>query len=77
VAVPVGASETCAFMGRIADEVVCVSMPEPLNAVGLWYDDFSQTSDEDVTRLLERAAGGSRPSMPARPSVPRTRGPYD
>jgi predicted phosphoribosyltransferase len=52
VAVPVGAQETVDYLRRIADEVVCVVMPEPFNAVGLWYEDFSQTSDEEVRRLL-------------------------
>ena len=56
VAVPVGARETCERMGRIADEVVCVSMPEPFNAVGLWYEEFSQTTDEDVKWLLSLGA---------------------
>jgi predicted phosphoribosyltransferase len=56
VAVPVGAEETCDRLRRFADEVVCVATPEPFNAVGLWYDDFSQTSDEEVTRLLAAAA---------------------
>ncbi len=62
VAVPVGARETCERLARLADTVVCVSMPEPLKAVGLWYDDFSQTSDEEVTRLL--AAPPSRADAP-------------
>jgi predicted phosphoribosyltransferase len=53
VAVPVGARETCEALSRSADEVVCVATPEPFNAVGLWYDDFAQTSDEEVRRLLE------------------------
>jgi len=53
VAVPVGARETCEALSRSADEVVCVATPEPFNAVGLWYEDFAQTSDEEVRRLLE------------------------
>jgi predicted phosphoribosyltransferase len=52
VAVPVGARETCRAMDEVADEVVCARMPEPFNAVGLWYEDFAQTTDEDVGRLL-------------------------
>jgi predicted phosphoribosyltransferase len=52
VAVPVGARETCAALRDIADEVVCALTPEPLRAVGLWYEDFSQTSDEEVRELL-------------------------
>lgn len=56
VAVPVGALETCERLGRMVDEVVCVSTPEPFNAVGLWYEEFPQTTDEEVTRLLEDGA---------------------
>ena len=52
VAVPVGARDTCREIGETADEVVCVSMPEPFRAVGLWYEDFSQTSDDEVRLLL-------------------------
>jgi putative phosphoribosyl transferase len=52
VAVPVGARETCRAMDEVADEVVCVRMPEPFTAVGLWYDDFGQTTDEEVRQLL-------------------------
>ena len=52
VAVPVGARETCDRLRRFADEVVCVATPEPFNAVGLWYEQFSQTTDEEVRRLL-------------------------
>jgi erythromycin esterase-like protein/predicted phosphoribosyltransferase len=53
VAVPVGARETCDRLARLANRVVCVSMPEPMNAVGLWYEDFRQTSDEEVRRILD------------------------
>ncbi|HZI41480.1 MAG TPA: phosphoribosyltransferase [Gemmatimonadaceae bacterium] len=56
VAVPVGAPETCAAMARLADEVVCLATPEPFYAVGLWYEDFEQTDDDEVHDLLERAA---------------------
>jgi predicted phosphoribosyltransferase len=55
VAVPVGARATCSRLGRIADVVVCPLTPEPFTAVGLWYDDFSETSDDEIIRLLERA----------------------
>jgi predicted phosphoribosyltransferase len=55
VAVPVGSPDTCSEMGKEADEVICDFTPEPFNAVGLWYEDFSQTSDEEVQRLLEEA----------------------
>jgi predicted phosphoribosyltransferase len=56
VAVPVGAAETCEDFGADADEVICARTPEPFYAVGLWYGDFAQTSDEEVHDLLELAA---------------------
>jgi predicted phosphoribosyltransferase len=52
VAVPVGARETCDELSAIADEVVCLRTPEPFSAVGQWYLDFDQTTDEEVRRLL-------------------------
>ena len=52
VAVPVGAPETCRLLRTVADEVVCALTPEPFGAVGLWYVDFSQTTDEEVQQLL-------------------------
>ena len=58
VAVPVGSHETCAELEGEADETVCVHMPEPFRAVGLWYDDFRQTTDEEVHDLLARASEG-------------------
>jgi erythromycin esterase-like protein/pyrimidine operon attenuation protein/uracil phosphoribosyltransferase len=67
VAVPVGARETCEQLRRIADELVCVSMPEPFRAVGLWYEEFAQTSDEEVKRLLATAP----PSRVEPPAAPR------
>jgi predicted phosphoribosyltransferase len=62
VAVPVGAPETCAEFRGEADEVVCGVTPEPFYAVGIWYEDFSQTTDEEVRELLERAAGADAPA---------------
>jgi predicted phosphoribosyltransferase len=61
VAVPVGAPETCAEFQQEADEVICARTPEPFYAVGLWYGDFSQTTDEEVHDLLERAADEHAP----------------
>ena len=55
VAVPVGAEDTCALLRGEADEVVCAAMPEPFRAVGLWYRDFPQSSDDEVRQLLEAA----------------------
>jgi predicted phosphoribosyltransferase len=57
VAVPTGSPVTCREIRREADECVCLIEPEPFHAVGLWYEDFSQTTDEEVRELLERAAG--------------------
>jgi predicted phosphoribosyltransferase len=52
VAVPVGAPQTCERLGRVADVLISVARPLPFDAVGQWYDDFSQTTDEEVRRLL-------------------------
>jgi putative phosphoribosyl transferase len=52
VAVPVGAPSTCAELARDADEVICVRTPDPFVAVGLWYRDFTPTTDRDVQSLL-------------------------
>jgi putative phosphoribosyl transferase len=57
VAVPVGAADVCAAFQAEADESVCVRTPQPFHAVGLWYGDFSQTTDEEVHELLARVAG--------------------
>ena len=54
VAVPVAAPSVCAEMESEADEMVCAATPEPFRAVGLWYEDFAQTSDEEVHQLLDR-----------------------
>jgi putative phosphoribosyl transferase len=55
VAVPVAAPETCDELRSEVDEIVCGETPTPFEAVGLWYDDFSQTTDDEVRDLLERA----------------------
>ncbi|MFC6078566.1 phosphoribosyltransferase [Microbispora bryophytorum] len=57
LAVPVGAPETIASLRRDADEVVCLDTPDHFYAIGSWYDDFTQASDEDVVECL-RLAGG-------------------
>jgi putative phosphoribosyl transferase len=59
VAVPVGARETCEALRKVADDVVCALTPEPFQAVGLWYVDFSQTTDDEVRQLLARANSGA------------------
>ncbi len=61
VAVPVAAPSTCRQLESEADECVCVLNPEPFHAVGCWYEDFSQTTDEEVRDLLERSAHQAEP----------------
>jgi predicted phosphoribosyltransferase len=56
VAVPVGAADTCTELGEEADEAFCLLQPEPFYAVGLWYEDFSQTTDPEVRDLLHQAS---------------------
>ena len=56
VAVPTAAPSTCAELGQEGDECICVMTPEPFRAVGVWYEDFSQTTDDQVRDLLERAS---------------------
>lgn len=60
VAVPVGAPETCAMLAEEADEVVCAETPESFLAVGYWYENFEQTTDEEVQALLSSASSGRR-----------------
>ncbi len=56
VAVPVAPMDTCDSLRADVDHVVCAATPEPFVAVGLWYHDFRQTSDDEVRELLARAA---------------------
>ena len=55
VAVPVGPSDTIRKLKTLADQVICLLTPEPFYAIGQFYVDFSQTSDEEVTELLKRS----------------------
>lgn len=61
VAAPVGARQACDALDQVSDEVVCALTPEPFRAVGLWYQNFEQTTDDEVRRLL--AAAAEAPSM--------------
>ncbi len=54
VAVPVGPQEACDTLAELADEVVCIRTPRSFQAVGQWYDDFSQTTDDEIRALLGR-----------------------
>ncbi len=62
VATPVAGPEAVTAVGRLADEVVCVQQPDPMVAVGYWYDEFDQTSDDEVRALLveARSAGAAQ-----------------
>ena len=66
VAVPVAARETCDQFRDVADEIVCLETPHPFDAVGLWYQNFAQTSDREVHELLARCRVASRDVHPAR-----------
>jgi putative phosphoribosyl transferase len=65
VAVPVGAPSTCQEFADVTDETVCARMPEPFFAVGQWYVDFAQTTDDEVRSLLQEHATRSRAGGPA------------
>jgi putative phosphoribosyl transferase len=54
VAVPVGAAQVCDELALEADRVVCAMTPEPMAAISMWYDDFTQTTDAEVRELLDR-----------------------
>jgi len=72
VAVPLGAPETCSMLRAEADEVVCALTPEPFVAVGLWYENFEQTSDAEVRDFLARAAR-ENPTHSTNPTQPSGR----
>jgi putative phosphoribosyl transferase len=78
VAVPVSAPQTCDEYRMGVDEIVCAVTPEPFYAVGQWYADFSQTTDEEVRELLARSAEGqmeaARKSLGAAAEERRGRG---
>lgn len=64
VAVPVGAASVCASLRELADDVICAETPEPFHAVGIWYEDFQPTSDEEVQQAMR--------TTPASPDTPNT-----
>jgi putative phosphoribosyl transferase len=61
VAVPVAAVDTCRELRREVDDIVCLHTPQEFSAVGLWYDDFSQVTDEEVRHLLGQATIAQSP----------------
>ena len=73
VAVPTAPRSTCIALKREVDEAICLMTPEPFYAIGQWYLDFSQTSDEEVVALLQAAAGfGGAGAVQARPGASTT-----
>ena len=62
VAVPTASPEACGALKLEADEVICAVTPQPFYSVGLWYEDFSQTTDEEVRELLARSRAPAQPS---------------
>ncbi len=62
VGVPVSSPETCQEFQTEVDDIVCAMTPRPFHSVGLWYDDFSQTTDDEVRDLLHSAANNQQPS---------------
>jgi putative phosphoribosyl transferase len=56
LAVPIASPDVVESLGREVDEVVCLYQPEPMYAIGLWYENFRQVPDEEVARILARAA---------------------
>jgi putative phosphoribosyl transferase len=58
LAAPVCARETASRLARIADDIVCLSAPVQFLAVGAWYEDFPQSTDDEVLDLLDRARAG-------------------
>ncbi|WP_445634793.1 Phosphoribosyltransferase [Nostoc sp. DSM 114161] len=61
IAVPVAAPETCQQLNPEVDQIACVSTPSPFYSVGLWYEKFPQTTDEEVRELLTKAANNGQP----------------
>src|SRR5579883_612324 len=70
VAVPVAAARTCAALESVADRVVCLHRPEPFHAVGLYYSNFDQTTDDEVRHLLTQARSSEQGSAAPRSITP-------
>jgi putative phosphoribosyl transferase len=70
LAVPVAPRGTVAALSQVADQVVCLESPEPFYAIGQWYQDFAQTSDAEVVRLLRAAADGGTDEEVRLPAAP-------
>jgi putative phosphoribosyl transferase len=57
IAVPIAAPDTCEALSTQVDEIICAMTPDPMYAVGLWYEHFDQTTDDEVRELLAQARG--------------------
>lgn len=69
VATPVASPSALAALSRVADDVVCITVPQMFRAVGLWYEDFSQTSNAEVRRLLSDARARTASANAAEPAL--------
>src|SRR5258706_9170733 len=70
VAVPTSSKDTCDALRPLVDEIICAIAPEPFHAVGLWYEDFSQTTDQEVRELLSRRTVSDAQQAPdAEPAI--------
>jgi erythromycin esterase-like protein len=69
VAVPTASPETCEEMRAEVDDVICAITPEPFHAVGRWYQDFSQTTDEEVGALLARRSTPEKSEVAQSPTA--------
>jgi putative phosphoribosyl transferase len=67
VAVPIASPDTCEALAREVDRVVCAATPGPFHAVGLWYDDFSPTMDDEVRHILASTGSGREESAESAP----------
>ena len=67
LAVPVAPADTIETLRLDVDDIVCLAMPDPFSAVGLHYEDFGQTTDDEVVTLLDEARRWVRPAEPTRP----------
>jgi len=63
VAVPVAPRGTTGMLRQVADEVICLAEPEPFYAIGQWYLDFFQVSDEEVIKMLAEVWGEDSRAM--------------
>jgi erythromycin esterase-like protein/predicted phosphoribosyltransferase len=73
VAAPVCARESAERLARLADEVVCAMMPEPFQAVGLWYEKFDQTTDDEVIKTIKSDPGVRLPGQTSQSDLLRAR----